>query len=315
MVRAARPAERRTPSPRHGDTPPALPNFVVIGAMKAGTTSLFHYLEAHPQVYMPAVKETDFFVEELNWHRGVDWYRRRFRAAGPDAVAVGEASPAYTKYPLYGGVPERMAELIPNARLIYLVRDPIERIRSHYEHCVLVGMESAPIDVAVFRDPRYLDCSRYGLQIARYLRHFPSEQILIVRSEDLRGRREETVRSILRFLEVDDDVLPSSLDREFYRTNDREAYPAYVWWLRRNLKRVVPPEQRWRARRTVSRALERAASAGSRLPRLTGRSGQQAGRAVISPELRERLIAELRSDVNELRRHTPDGFDGWGIAA
>jgi hypothetical protein len=312
MVRAA--DERRTPSLRLGATPPALPNFVVIGAMKAGTTSLFHYLEAHPQVYMPAVKETDFFVEELNWRRGIDWYRRQFRGADSEAIAVGEASPAYTKYPLYSGVPERMAKHIPNARLIYLVRDPIERIRSHYEHCVLVGIESAPIDVAVFRDPRYLDCSRYGLQISRYLRHFPSERILIVRSEDLRADREETVRSIFRFLEVDDDVLPSSLDHEFYRTYDRESYPAYVWWLRRHLKRVVPAGRRWRARRTVSRALERAGSVGSRLPRVAGHSSHT-DRAVISPELRERLIAELRSDVNELRRHTPDGFDGWGIAA
>ena len=311
MVKTARPVERR-PLSRASASASPLPDFVVIGAMKAGTTSLFHYLEAHPQIFMPSVKEADFFVEELNWSRGVDWYRRQFRGAG-SALAVGEASPAYTKYPLYAGVPERMASVIPRARLIYLVRDPIERIRSHYEHCVMVGTETRPIEEAVLEDARYLDCSRYGLQISRYLRHFPSEQVLIVRSEDLREQREETVRSIYRFLEIDDAVLPATLQHEYYRTNDRESYPAYVWWLRRNLKRIVPARSRWRARRSVSLALERMSAVRQRL--VGTHPSVSRPRAEITPELRERLVEALRNDVNELRRHASDSFDCWGIAA
>ena len=73
---------------------PRLPNFLVIGAMKAGTTSLFHYLRDHPQVFLPEEKELYFFTEEDNWHRGLEWYRSRFRGAG-DAKAVGEASVGY----------------------------------------------------------------------------------------------------------------------------------------------------------------------------------------------------------------------------
>ena len=313
MVKTARPAERRTVLRPHPSSGP-LPTFVVIGAMKAGTTSLFHYLEAHPQISMPAVKETDFFVEELNWSRGVDWYRRQFRGAGGDVRAIGEASPAYTKYPMYGGVPDRMASVIPDARLIYLVRDPIERIRSHYEHCVLVGTETAPIEEAVLRDPRYLDCSRYALQVSRFLHHFPSEQLLIVRSEDLRERRVETLREIYRFLDVDDGVMPATVDREYYRTDDRENYPGYVWWLRRNVKRIVPQGKRWRARRWLSLALERASGTSRRLRHTSDQASPHA-RVEISPELRARLIDELRDDIDEFRRHAPDRFDGWGLAS
>ena len=72
-----------------------MPNFLVIGAMKAGTTSLFHYLEPHPEVFMPRLKELDFFVVEGNWARGLSWYRRQFRLAGEGTVALGEASPTY----------------------------------------------------------------------------------------------------------------------------------------------------------------------------------------------------------------------------
>ena len=118
---------------------PRLPSFLVIGAMKAGTTSLYHYLHAHPQVFMPSIKELDFFVAGGNWGRGLHWYQKQFAGAGPGAVAVGEASTMYTKYPSVDGVPERIAAHLPEVRLVYVVRDPIDRIRSHYRHRVAVG--------------------------------------------------------------------------------------------------------------------------------------------------------------------------------
>ena len=136
-----------------------LPNFIVIGAMKSGTTSLFHYLQAHPQVFMSPLKEVEFFVEEKNWRRGMDWYRAQFAGASPGALAIGEASTAYTKYPEYPGVPERIASSLPDARLIYILRDPIERIRSHYQHRVLSGAEREPLERAVLNDERYMNLS------------------------------------------------------------------------------------------------------------------------------------------------------------
>jgi hypothetical protein len=281
-----------------------LPNFLVIGAMKCGTTSLFHYLQAHPQAYMAPIKEVEFFVAEKNWRRGLDWYRSQFLGARADAKALGEASTSYTKYPQFEGVPERMAEYIPDARLIYLVRDPIERIRSHYQHRVLTGAERAPLEDAVVRDGRYLDCSRYAMQIERYLGSFPPERILLITSEELRSDRLQTLRRIYTFLEIDPDFVPSTIDREFYTSGQRATYPPFVWWIRRTVKRYLPAGKR--AKEIVDRAL----------PACFGRRGRSAkgSRFVIPDSVREQLVESLRDDVARLRRLMPEGFDGWGIA-
>jgi Sulfotransferase domain len=285
----------------------------VIGAMKAGTTSLFEYLRAHPDIFMSPLKEVDYFVRELNWSRGLEWYARQFRRA--EAATVGEASPSYTKYPEYAGVPERMARLLPDARLIYLVRDPIERIRSHYQHRAMTGSEAAPIDAAVLHDPRYVDGSRYAMQLERYLRWYPRDQILLIASEELRDQRVPTMRRVHQFLGVDPSFVAPTIEREFFRTEERAGYPSYVWWMRRHLKRVVPQSKRWWLRRSLNRHLP-----DGRVPSPNGRSPQPSPnpenvpRAVIDPELRERLAEMLREDVMRLRAHMSQDFDGWGIA-
>ena len=172
-----------------------LPNFIVIGAMKAGTTSLFQYLRDHPDVFMSSPKELHFF--SARGGKDLDWYEAHFAAAGT-AIAIGEASASYTTYPDSEGVPERIAEVIPDARLIYLVRHPIERMRSHYLHRIGAGKERLPIEQALIDDPIYLGTSRYAARIERYLRCFPREQILIIRSEDLLAMRESEPAAGLR---------------------------------------------------------------------------------------------------------------------
>ena len=185
-----------------------LPNFLVIGAMKGGTTSLYHYLRAHPQIYMPPFKAPEFFAGEPHGRRGIDWYRRQFAAAGPGVVAIGEASNVYTKYPRYPGVPQRIAQHIAHVRLVYVVRDPIERIRSHYQTRVAEGTERAAFEVAVFDNPIYLDYSRYSVQIDQYMSCFPREQLLVFTSESLRSERTATVRRVYEFLGVDAGFVP-----------------------------------------------------------------------------------------------------------
>jgi hypothetical protein len=302
-------AGQREQRPRPaGGRGPRLPNFLVIGAMKSGTTSLFHYLRAHPQVFMSPLKEVDFFIEGGNWGRGLDWYRRQFDGASPEAVAIGEASTSYTKYPEYEGVPERISALLPDVRLIYVVRDPIERIRSHYQHRSLIGAEPLPIDVAVLQDPRYVDCSRYALQIEQYLNHFPRERLLVVTSEALKGQRVATIGGIYRFLDVDDAYVPETVDREFYQTADRARYPAYVWWLRRSMKRYIPAGKR--AKELVDLVLPGTVGRVRSGPAPTPRKSEPP----IPPLLRTQLEEMLRDDVHKLRAIMPEGFDGWGIA-
>lgn len=285
-------------------TPSDLPTFLVIGAMKAGTTSLYHYLRNHDEIFMSRIKELDFFVETHNWTRGLDWYRRQF-CEGASAPARGEASTLYTKYPEHRGVPERIAAVLPDVRLIYVVRHPIERLRSHYQHRVLTGAETDPPEVAVLQNPVYLDCSRYAMQLEQYLEHFPREQILVVTSESLRAERAATVKEVYGFLGVDTGCVPDALATEFYRTEQRRTYPPLVWWARRMAKRHVP--QAKRAKEVVDSMLARRTAARS------ASAGEAAPDEVFTDDLRQRLADVLSEDTARLCRYMPVGFDGWGL--
>ena len=293
-----------------------LPNFVVVGAMKAGTTSLYHYLRPHPQVFMPKIKELDFFAEDMNWKRGLDWYCHQFAGAPREATALGEASTVYTKFPRYQGVAERMARVVPDVRLIYVVRHPVDRIRSHYEHRVASGAETAPIEVAVFDNPIYMDYSRYALQVDQYLEHFPREQLLIVSSEELRHHRESTMRRVYDFLAVDPEYLAPTLSQEFYKTGQRRTYPPVVWSIRQGLKRRFPQTKR------AKELVDSLASRRRRVPVRSDAAIDDCERPSsstdptqeLSDEARSRLDDLLRDDVARLRRHMTATFDGWGIA-
>src|ERR687891_2907647 len=136
-----------------------LPNLLIIGAQKWGTTSLHAYLDLHPDVHMSAEKELDFFIADRGWRNGPDWYARRFR---DDAAVRGEASPNYTAWPVWDGVPERAASLVRGARLVYLVRDPIERLESHYLQRRLQDGERGDVATVIgdVHDPRNLFVAR-----------------------------------------------------------------------------------------------------------------------------------------------------------
>ncbi len=190
----------------------ALPTVVIIGAMKCGTSALHRYLDRHPQVAMSEPKELNFFfgpdtvgAEEHawaqgTWGRGVDWYAGHF----PSRVPVrGESSPGYTS-PDHPEAAERMAKVIPDAKLIYLVRDPIDRAVSQYRHHRREGAETRPMAEALL-DPgsQYLSRGRYAERLAPYLRHFDRSRIMVVVAEDLLSRRRETLQGVYGFLGVD----------------------------------------------------------------------------------------------------------------
>jgi hypothetical protein len=276
--------------------------------MKAGTTSLYHYLQAHPQVATPRYKAPEFFVAEANWHRGIDWYRKQFPPVGPEVLAVGEASNVYSKYPRFRGVPKRIASRLPDVRLLYAVRDPLSRIRSHYQTRVAEGSERASFAEAVFADPIYLDYSRYALQIEQYLEHFAREQLLVVTSEDLRESRDATMRRVYEFIGVDPALVPANLDREFYQTKDRAIRSPIPLRLRKAVKRRFPSTRRFK---------ELEPDVLGALRRLIRRSEHRPAAAMpftISEDVRARLTAELEDDVRRLRGYMGPDFDGWGIA-
>jgi hypothetical protein len=274
-----------------------LPNLLVIGAAKCGTTSLHEYLDLHPEVAMSREKELDFFVEEKSWGRGVEWYERQFAAA----PVRGESSPSYTAHPRYRGVPERIRRVVPEAKLVYLVRDPIDRILSHFAHRQVVrpgALEDAFADPG--RREGLVAPSRYWLQLEQYLERFPAERILVVDSDELRARRVETLERVFAFLGVD----PTFRSPAFTATHNRVAQHS-----RPN-----------RAGRLLGGALRRALSAEraqvlrERAPAaLKAPFRTPVERPALSPELREQLEEELRDDVERLRAHTGQAFAAWSL--
>jgi len=167
---------------------PSKPNLFIIGAMKSGTTSLHNYLNAHPDIAMSEEKEPGYFVDELSLRRGEKWYCNLFENA-QDYRYRGESSTHYTKLPLYRGVPERIFRFNPDAKLIYIMRDPFERVVSHYWHAlrdIHHGGETRSLLKAVKEQPDYLAFSNYAAQLTPYLERFGQAAIYTLTFESLR---------------------------------------------------------------------------------------------------------------------------------
>lgn len=175
---------------------PAIPNLIVIGAMKCGTTSLHEYLDLHIDIGMSVTKEIDYFAGN-NALQELDWYMAHFD--GSKAVR-GESSQNYTKahLPFYRDAPRRIHSLVPNMKMIYLVRDPIDRYLSHIvENYIGETEESKKLSMST---NNYVFTSLYHYQLQAYLKYFPLEQILVVDSEDLNCERLLTMNRIFDFL-------------------------------------------------------------------------------------------------------------------
>ena len=261
-----------------------LPTFVVIGAMKAGTVSLGHYLDEHPDVFLGRggrFGEPNFFVAEYNWARGRDWYESLFDGVGR-ATAVGECSPSYTWAHVYRGVPERMAQVVPEARLVYVVRDPIARMQSMYMHQVSAGRERRRAEVALL-DDRYLGPSMYGFQLATFLDYFDRSQVQVIASEVLRDRPREALTAMFDHLAVDPTAVDLDQRHRDHRSIDKPVPRLHdLEWLPR---RQVKLDPRWRPDQRTG------------LARLLTTRRARVDESAISRELRDRLAERLASDL------------------
>jgi hypothetical protein len=184
-----------------------LPDLIVIGAMKCATSAVHRYLDAHPSISMSSLKELNFFSgrdeapagpesswwRHGQWHRGVDWYRRQFDGSAP---LRGESSPAYTS-PTEPQAAARMASVVPDVRLVYLVRDPVQRALSQYAHHHRDGTERRDVAKALL-DPtsQYVSRSRYHERLRPFLDHFSRAQIHVVVQERLLADRATEVARI-----------------------------------------------------------------------------------------------------------------------
>jgi hypothetical protein len=207
---------------RLSNSPRLIPSFVIIGAQKGGTASLFNYLMLHPLVARPLRKEVHFF--DLNYQRGWDWYRAFFpRAPSNGHIVTGEASPYYLFHP---HVPARVAAALADARFIVLLRDPVERAWSHYLHNRRGGREGRDFGTAVaeeasrlpveearlaedehavswfHRHCSYVARGRYLEQLLRWTRYVARDRILVLASEHLFAQPADSYARVLEFLKL-----------------------------------------------------------------------------------------------------------------
>jgi len=254
--------------------PSMRPNLIIIGAAKCGTQALHHYLGLHPEVSMSQPNELDFFVEEVNWGRGLDWYESHFTGM---AKIYGESSPSYTRYPKFKGVPARLFSVVPDAKLIYVVRDPVARIISHYRFNRVRGARKrgtgqAPRKTlhAVLRsfDNVYVWQSMYGTQLRQHLAYFPLSRILVVSQEDLLEQRRATLQEVFDFLGVDGGFYHPDFDVTRHTTASLE---------RRQFGDGAPSKPE------------------------------------LEEEDRQRLVEHLRGDVDDFRSHVGRSFENWCV--
>ena len=275
-----------------------LPTFFVIGAPKAGTTSLHAYLARHPQVSMTRVKEPFVFAGE-GWAERLPAYGELLDAEAP---ARGESSTVYSQYPHFGDVPARIAAAVPDARFIYLVRDPVDRALAHYRQRVANGDEPREPEAAFadHADPAsvYLAASRYATQARLYLERFPAERLLVLEQDDLRDRRAETLARAFAFIGVDPAAagdpgearLNTAADLRLPSAAGRRLAGSRLVAAGRRLPLPGP------ARRAARRVLSRPVAAPE-----------------LAPELRAAIAESLRDEVAWLREFTGRPFASWSL--
>jgi hypothetical protein len=269
--------------------------------MKCGTTSLHNYLDLHPDIFMSEIKELDYFVEERSLHKGQQWYESQFPVP---ATYRGESSQNYTKRHMFAGVPARLHALVPDARLIYLVRDPLKRIRSHFYENLEGGEIEAGTDInsflADFETHHYVLTSRYYYQLSAWLSLFPKENMLVVTSESLQSDRLRTMNEIFRFLGLDEINDPSVFDFKKNTEAEKRVRTGIGKWFAADsfLKKLLPSGLKDQIR--ASSLFRKVAM-------------QEVKQVEIDPALLNRIREFLRPDVEQLRSFSGKKFTDWNL--
>jgi len=271
-----------------------LPNLLIIGAMKSGTSSLHDYLNLHPDIYMSNPKEIHYYADGTYGVKSKEWYASFFET---DKKIAGTTPQSYTKChnKYYKSIPERIFKDTPEVKLIYIVRDPIKRYASHIlesYHC------DSQVDVNYSKvSGNYLKTSMYAMQLKAYLEYFDMEQIHILALEELQDQPLRELNSIFKFLGLhqmqDEQVFE-------FKTNMAET---------KGIPTVIKRKLIIRSVAKVSPSLaEKMASYWS-----AWFFKHLSEKPVIDEKEKEQLKRELKDDINEFRRLTHKSFEKWEI--
>ncbi|TDL81201.1 sulfotransferase [Palleronia sediminis] len=255
-----------------------MPNLFVIGASKSGSSALHAYLRHHPDIAMSREKEPCFFVDrdELRaaWpimarqpcSHDLRAYLDLWSAAG-DAPWRGEGSVYYSQAPHRSGVPGRVRAACPEARIVYLVREPVSRAISHFWQRAKEFQEPLPLDRAVRENPIYVDTSDYALQLDAWLAHFDRDRIKVIVSEDLRARRREVLADLSDWLGLDPHEYDAAALRDVHASppvSRRERFPLVARMRDSGLwaaaRRTLPPGAIARLRKAGTVEIDKAAT-------------------------------------------------------
>ena len=285
-----------------------LPNFLIVGAMKSGTSSMAAYLRDHPQVWLPPEKELAFF-DRTHRTDDVDWYRACF-APARDEPAVGEATPTYM---LRRSSIARMADLLPDARLIVLLRDPVDRAYSHYWHWqgrmgerrTFAEVVESELARGVPEEPgrwdaeapegySYLAHGHYGRQLDWLAERYPAEAIHVELFDELERDPVAAFQAVCRHIGIDETTVPESVGA--VANPYKHYHPAWLWaiFVRVRIGRWLPA----RAGAAIYRAMVRE---GNPYP-------------PVEPAVRARLAEHYAPERDALARRLGRDLSAWSRA-
>ncbi len=271
--------------------PGRLPDWIIIGAMKCATSSLHNYLAEHPAIATSTPKELNFFVEDRYRELGIEWYREQFRTPS-DALVAGESSVNYTKAHLFSGVAERVHRHLPDVKLVYILRDPLERIESDWMHAVGAGRWRGDFASAIadLESSSMVQTSRYWYQLSEYLAHYDPAQIRVMSYEKISREPQAAVAEMLEFIGLDPDWTHPTVGKRVHPSS-RKMRPnrlGLLFWedqvRRRRLRKYL--------RRLVGTPIER--------PIWTDRD-------------RARVTEYLQPEVDAIREFSGLDFDTWSL--
>lgn len=212
--------------------------------MKSGTTFLRRTISEHPDIFMVNPTEPRFFYHDTNFEKGVDWYMEWFKESG-DSKIIGESSGLYSHCEKFPMTAQRMHMLIPNCKIIYLVRNPIERLKSHWAWDISNGRAIGNINIAVREQNYLIEQSKYFKQIKAYRNFFPDHKIKVLFMEDMITNEKFFLKDVWKFLDVDASYIPQKIETNKNKTEgritDSERLIKYRRLFPNNTCKIVPP--------------------------------------------------------------------------
>jgi hypothetical protein len=272
-----------------------LPDFMIIGAMKSGTTSLHDYLDKHPDIFMSKTKEIHYFVDKIFNNNDLTWYTEQFVT---DKKLAGTSPQNYTKRHnnLYKNIPQRLKEHVSNIKMIYILRHPVERYKSHLLENYY-GETKELIELSIkTKNPEYTSC--YYYQLEEYLKYFDLSQIHILTLDELKTKRLETLNKIFDFLGVEQ----LEDDKQFnFISNDHK---------KKILPRRVVSKLPFRVFKKIAPTLADKLATSDWLKTYIYKGGQK---KYLDEQEIDRLTSLFKEDVLKLEQLTGKSFKDWNL--